>query len=75
MKTISKRLEELERSGTGTGAIYFVMVADGVFTVTDSGQEYNFTEEEFGKWENTKSENDMIFVVTRRDAAKDGSDV
>jgi len=75
MKTISKRIEELESSRSGTGAIYFVMVADGVFTVTDDGQKYNFTEEEFGKWENTKSENDCIFVVMRRDAAKDGSDV
>jgi len=79
MKTINKRLQELESSRSGTGLIYFVMVADGVFTLQPNGadveEEVAMNEEQFGNWENTKSENDMIYVITQREAAKDEENV
>jgi len=79
MKTMGKRLEELERSGTGTGLIYFVMVADGVYTLQPNGADIEekvvMNEKQFAKWENTKGPNDCIFVVGRREAAKDENDV
>jgi len=79
MKTIARRLEDLERSGTGNGLIYFVMVADGIFTLKENGadieEDIEMTEAEFAKWENTRGPNDCIYVVKRRDAAKDESDV
>jgi hypothetical protein len=79
MKTINRRLSDLERSGTGNGLIYFVMVADGVFTLKENGadviEDLELTEAEFAKWENTKGPNDCIFVIRRRDAVKDESDV
>lgn len=79
MKTINRRLEALERSGTGNGLIYFVMVADGVYTLQPNGadveEEVVMNEQQFAKWENTKGKNDCIFVITQRDAAKDENDV
>lgn len=79
MKTMGKRLEELERSGTGNGLIYFVMEANGIYTLQPNGADIEekivMNEKQFAKWENTKSENDCIFVVGRREVAKDENDV
>jgi len=80
MATINRRLEDLERSRSGTGLMYFVRVEGDVFTLQPNGADVTealeMNEQEFAKWENTKGPNDCVFVIRRReDAVKDESDV
>ena len=76
--SLKNRVENLERlrSGTDEGLMYFVRHEGEIYTLKANGadvtQEVEMTESEFAEWENTKGENDCIFVISRReDDAKD----
>jgi hypothetical protein len=70
--SLKNRVKNLEiRSGTDEGLMYFVLVADGIYTLKANGadilENVEMSESEFAEWENTRGENDCIFVISRRE--------
>jgi hypothetical protein len=67
--SLKNRVQNLERrSGTDEGYIYFVMVADGIFTLKANGADIlksvEMSESEFAEWENTISQNSQVYVIS-----------
>jgi hypothetical protein len=70
--SLKNRVKNLERcSGTGEGLMYFVLVSDGIYTLKANGadilENVEMSESEFAEWENTRGENDCIYIISRRE--------
>jgi len=68
--SLKNRVERLEkRANIDEGYIYFVMVDNGKFTLIPNGadvfENVEMTEQGFADWENTISQNSVVYVISR----------
>ena len=65
MNNKTRRLERLEKINKASdGLMYFWICNDGRYTL-DGGDLNNLSEPEFEKWQKSKGENDMIYIINR----------
>ena len=67
MKTIRTRIQELEhKANVSGGQLYWIMNPEkDVYILKDGDDEIVMNEEEFGKWERSKNENDFVYIVSK----------
>ena len=65
MKTVARRLEDLETKRKDDGGMYFVTHYDGVYRFSWQGWEMN--EAEYQAWHDTTTDDDHIILITRRE--------
>ncbi len=70
--TVKGRVEKLEKmSGYDEGSIYIVYKDDDTYTLkVNDGDDVIMSNDEFGVWERSKSENDFVIIVKYRDEDK-----
>ena len=77
--SIKQRVERLKsRSGTLEGLVYFVRAEGDTFTLLKNGaditEEVELTEQQFSEWKNSRTENDCVYITSRREDAKEEGD-
>ena len=66
--TLKNRVKNVEKKlGISEGLISFATLEDGVYKVWVNGEMVEMNETEFEKWQASKSEKDVLFIVKRRE--------
>lgn len=68
-KTVSRRLEDLEKQKSKDGGMYIVTYLDGIYRF--AWQDWEMTEAEYQEWHKTTTDDDHIILITRREEKED----
>jgi hypothetical protein len=78
--SLKSRVKSIEKKlGVSEGHNYFALKKDDGYILQPNGfditESVKMTEKEFEKWQGSKGQNDQLYIVSRRESAKENENV